>query len=236
MINTPGWAVELDGEKIDLDDLRHLLPPPFDPWVEDYPTDDGPRPILRSKTWNGIKEASVIYGDARRIVERLNGMLQVIHSDAKPVKPGKALSFGPDGKRENAMYAVSASVNITLGSARVRAYATTGDAPKKPSETLLQRWFREAEEDRHRADLFSNLTHVDNWFDLYKSMEIVRRMVGKSKLSSILSRDKKQWDIVWQTANCHRHAPDPINFPLPVPTPQFDDARHFVFKQIAKVL
>jgi hypothetical protein len=178
----------------------------------------------------------VIYGDARRIVERLNGILQVIHSDAKPVKPGKALTFGPDGKRENATHALSASVNITLGNVRMRAYATTGDAPKKQSETILQRWFREAEEDRHHADLFSHLTHLDNWSDLYKSMEIVRRMVGKTRLSSILSGEKKQWDTVWQTANCHRHAPDPTNYPLPVPTPEFGDSRVFVLKQIAKVL
>lgn len=236
MVNTPGWAVELDGEQIDLNDLRYLLPSPFDPWVEDYPTADGPRPVLRSKAWNGVKEVSVIYDDARRIVERLNGMMQVIHTDARPVKAGKALSFGPDGKRENVMYPVSASVNITLGSARVRAYATTSNALKKPSETLLQRWFREAEQDGLRADLFSHLTHVDNWFDLYKSMEIVRRMVGKSKLNSMLGGEKKQWETVWQTANCHRHAPDPTKFPLPVPTPQFDDARDFVLKQIAKVL
>jgi hypothetical protein len=41
MTNTPGWAIELDGDKIDIDDLRYLPPAPFDPWVEDYPTDDG---------------------------------------------------------------------------------------------------------------------------------------------------------------------------------------------------
>lgn len=236
MTNTPGWAVELNGETIDLNDLRHLLPAPFDPWVEDYPTDGGTRPILRSKNWVGITEVAVIYDDSRRIVERLNGMLQVIHSDAKPVKPGKTLSFGPDGERENVAYPVSASVNITLGNARARAYATTVGTPKTPSETLLQQWFREAEEDGNRADLFSHLTRVDNWFDLYKSMEIARRIVGKNKLSLILGVEKKRWDIVWRTANCHRHAPDPINYPLPVPTPPFDDAREFALKQIAKVL
>jgi hypothetical protein len=30
-------------------------------------------------------------------------MLLLIHNDAKPVKPEKALSFGVDGKRENIM-------------------------------------------------------------------------------------------------------------------------------------
>jgi hypothetical protein len=28
-----GWAVELTGDKIDVDDLRELLAPPFDPWL-----------------------------------------------------------------------------------------------------------------------------------------------------------------------------------------------------------
>jgi hypothetical protein len=40
MTNSPGWAVELVGEKFDLDDLRNDQAPPFDLWVEDYATDN----------------------------------------------------------------------------------------------------------------------------------------------------------------------------------------------------
>jgi hypothetical protein len=233
MTNTPGWAIELDGDQIDIDDLRYLLPAPFDPWVEDYPTDDGPKPIFRSKNWTGIREASVIYGDARRILERLHGELLLIHNDAKPVKAGRALSFGPDGKRENILYAISASVAISLGRVRMRARATTGTPV---SETVVQRWFREAEGDRNRDDLFLHLTRLDNWYDLYKSMEIVRRMIGQTKLNPILGGDRKRWNDIWQTANCNRHSPDPVKYPLPVPTPTFRDAREFVLEHIAKVL
>jgi hypothetical protein len=38
MTNSPGWAVELVGEKFDLDNLRNDLASPFDPRVEDYAT------------------------------------------------------------------------------------------------------------------------------------------------------------------------------------------------------
>src|ERR1700751_4331240 len=44
MTNTPGWAIELDGEPIDIGDLW-FLPAPFDSWIEDYATDDGPNTI-----------------------------------------------------------------------------------------------------------------------------------------------------------------------------------------------
>jgi hypothetical protein len=213
MTNTPGWAIKLDGDPIDIGDLRVLLPPPYDPWIEDYATDDGLNAILRSKSWAGITEASVIFDDASRILERLHGELLLIHGDAKPVKPATVMSFGSDGKRENILYAMSASIVLSLGRVRMRAYATTG-APVEPSETMVQRWFREAEADDKRSDLFLHLTRLDNWFDLFKSMEIMRRMMGQPKLNSILSGEQKRWGAIWQTANCHRHAPDTVKFPL----------------------
>jgi len=115
----------------------------------------------------------------------------------------------------------------------MRARATTGTPA---SETAVQRWFRQPEGDRNRDDLFLHLTRLDNWYDLYKSMEIVRRMTGQTKLNAMLGGDRKRWNDIWQTANCNRHAPDPVKYPLPVLTPAFDGAREFVLQHIAKVL
>jgi hypothetical protein len=56
-MNSPGWAVELVGEKFDVDDFREMLPPPFDPWVEDYSMDGGSVVILRTGTHAGKKSA-----------------------------------------------------------------------------------------------------------------------------------------------------------------------------------
>jgi hypothetical protein len=49
--NSVGWAVELTGHPIDLDDLRETLQPPFDRWIEDYQSDEGMRPLLRTAAW-----------------------------------------------------------------------------------------------------------------------------------------------------------------------------------------
>jgi hypothetical protein len=57
MANSPGWAASLKGEKLDLDDLRQMLEPPFDPWVEDYKTDDSLRLLLRSAQWASARVA-----------------------------------------------------------------------------------------------------------------------------------------------------------------------------------
>jgi hypothetical protein len=87
--NTPGWAVELTGDNFDLDDFRELLARPFDPWIEDHPTDDGFKPFLRSASWANFTEAADVFRDSGRMIERLNGEALLIHNDAKPVKLGQ---------------------------------------------------------------------------------------------------------------------------------------------------
>jgi len=95
-----------------------------------------------------------------------------------------------------------------------RARLTITQASASPSlpiqQTKLQKWLKGAEIDDTRADLFVHLNRADNWFDLYKSAELTRRLAGgANKLGLVLGSDKKEWDRIWRTANCYRHAPDP---------------------------
>jgi hypothetical protein len=72
-MNSPGWAVELVGEKFDVDDFREMLPPPCDPWVEDYSMDGGSVAILRSRNWIALTEAADVFRDAGRMTDCANG-------------------------------------------------------------------------------------------------------------------------------------------------------------------
>lgn len=237
--NTPGWAVELTGDPLDLNDFRGFLASPFNPWIEDFWTDDGLKTILRSVDWANLTEASDVVRDARRILNRLNGEALLLHSDAKPLSLGQVMRFGPDGKREPILFAATAQFQVTLGRVRFRATATTGkpEVPNTPRESLIQKWFREAEADDVRADLFDHIRRADNWYDVYKSMELARRLVGGSQaLSVALGPDQKEWNRIWQTANCYRHAPDPATYPLPNPAVDLEPAREFVLKVIPRLL
>lgn len=235
MQNKPGWAVKLDGEQADLQSFRHFLPGPFDPWIEDYQADGGlPEPILRSQSWEKVTNLSEIYRDAARILELLSGELLLMHSDAKPVKLRRVIKFGPDGKLESIDEAITGIMNVTLEPPRMRAYGWVGDPPEQ-SESALQKWFREANDSDDHSDLFHHLNHMDNWYDLYKAMEITRRMFS-TPLPNPIFRSDKMWGDIWQTANCHRHAPNLEKFPFPDPIPEFGSARKFILRTIAKLL
>jgi hypothetical protein len=221
---------------MDLDDFRELLARPFDPWIEDYQTDEGLKPLLRTASWAKLTEAVDVFRDAARMVERLNGEALLIYGDSKPVKLGETIKFGPNGRREPIKFAASFHAR---GAARARARATviTSGPPKPPEPSRMQKWFKEAETDDIRAELFAHLARADNWFDLYKSAELARRVVGDLKaLKAALGSDWNEWQRICQTANCYRHAPDPAKFPLPTQPAELEEAREFILKVIPRML
>jgi hypothetical protein len=237
---SPGWAVELVGEMIDLDDFRELLSPPFNPWVEDCPSDDGVKLLLRSISWASLSEAADMYGDACRILECLNGEAMLIHDDARPVKLGEIMRFGEDGKRHIFIFPATGRYHLPRGRARGRGMAVTSGPSNEPQESRMQRWFREAETDDTRAELFAHLARTDNWYDLYKSMELARKLAGRTNaVKTALGPDSNEWTEwkrTWQTANCYRHAPDPVKYPLPSPPVELQQARNFILKMIPRLL
>ena len=122
--NSPGWAVELIGDEIDLDDFRKMLAPPFDPWTED--SADG-KLLLRSDSWAKFTEAIDVFRDAFRMIERLNGEALLINNDAKPVKlGGQVIRFAPDGTQEQTFSPGTADLRLTLERVRLRSTGTTG--------------------------------------------------------------------------------------------------------------
>jgi hypothetical protein len=212
MKNVEGWAVELKGEQIDIDDAREVLQPPFDPWIEDHlTTDETVIALLRTRAWASLARPADVTRDARRILERLYGAAILMLS------------------------AASARLNLNLGRARGRDRSAA--VTSTPSETPVQRWLREADADDKRADLLLHLTRADNWHDLFKSAELIRKLAGgESALKSALGPDWPYWRLMFRTANCYRHAPDSEKYPLPVPPAELEEAREFLFKVAPRFL
>lgn len=227
-----GWAIEVTGEKIDLDDLRELLAPPFEPWVEDYEdAEKGTMLLLRSSGWHAITDSSIVLEQAARMIERLNGAELLVFDDARPVAMGQIILFNDDGTRSPVV--VAATGHLTLRGARMRGRAVviSDEPPPPPKPSQLQGWLQAAETDDDRADLFEHLARADNWQDIYKTAEIIRRLAGtQAALKSALGPDKAEWDRAWWTANTNRHAPDPVRYPPPPVPSTIDEARRAIFK------
>ena len=234
MLNSPGWAVALKGDRFDLEDLEQWLKPPFDPWMELLMGEDGALTrLLRSKSWASLTEASDVTRDAERLVERLHGAALLLQSDAQPVQVGEVILFDQAGKRKPIIFAASGTIRICGG--RVRGRVSSNAPPPPPTESEMQKWSREADTDDTRSELLSHVARADNWFDLYKAMELARRIAGVNAVR-VLAQDESEWRRIWQTANCYRHAPDPVKFPLPSPPADFEPSRAFLLRVLPRFL
>jgi hypothetical protein len=66
-----GWAIELKGDRIDVDDAREALRSPFDPLVEDYADGTGNKfTLVRTAAWATLTDAADVTRDAERMIER----------------------------------------------------------------------------------------------------------------------------------------------------------------------
>jgi hypothetical protein len=232
-MNTPGWAVEIHGEQIDVNDLRAVLIPGFDPWIENYED----KVLIRSKQFANLVEAGEVAASAGLLLRMLHGAVLLEQSDARAVSVGEIFKFGSGGTREQ--IAIKGAANIEMASARARGYATVLRADgtrEKPRESKTQKRLRAAVTSTAKADLLVHLARSDNWYDLYKAMEIVRGLKGgERQLIAALAQDWVQWDRVWKEANHHRHAASVGPTTRPASPPSFNDAFSFVLQTIARL-
>jgi hypothetical protein len=233
----PGWGVKLEGDAFDVDDLKDRLGQPFTPWVEEYSDVGGTGMVLRSNDWASLSDARAVYMDADRILERLHGEALLYDPDAKRVQSGQVFRFWADGRRDTVIVLQGAQIKVTLGRVRVKVTSTTDDSSAPPIETETQRWFRDAETHELLAELFSQISKCIDWYDIYKIMEIAKGIGGsKENFMALLGSEASEWNRIWRTANCYRHAPNPIKYPLPNPPTELAEARLFVLKAVRKVI
>lgn len=229
-VHSAGWAVEVTGARPDLDDLQRALPAPFDPWVEDDETSGGTKLLLRSKSWFQLEDVDVVHEQAVRLLEQIRGALLLLFGDDEPLSLGSVVRFDYAGGRNVYVMARSA---VAFGAAgRFRPVVAVAE----PTETQLQKWLKAAEADDMRAEFFVHLSRADNWFDIYKAAELLRKLAGgHHALEIALGNGWPQFERVWLTANFHRHAPGCAP-PLPRSPPTLAEARRVLQDLAAKFL
>lgn len=214
MTVSPGWAIELKGETVDLQDFERELAKPHSPWVER----DGETLLLRSKTWAGMEESGPVMDEGRRLIELLNGAAKLMHDDAREVQLGCLRRFDDSG--QSMPITITGRLNAIEPNCRVRGYVSVSPEPATVAgPSLMQRALAAAEKDASdiRSELLLHIARANNWFDLYKAMELAELIMGNQhKLERALKKhglgnECTAWDDVRRTANHYRHAPPKAN-------------------------
>lgn len=221
---SPGWAVEIDGAKIDLDDLRDQLRRPFDPWIEDWDCDGRHVALLRSLSFGDFDSGHIVRQIADDLVVQIYGAMRLQHDDARPVRIVREVKFREDGTLQPIV--VAGTGRIVIAGARVRGRAAI---PGSPTESLLQRRLREASDHDRKKKLLYEIANSDNWFTLYICMERAERVVGAAANS-------EGWSEARQTANFYRHAQPHKKDKLPSSPPTFAQAQKCVWRAVHRYL
>jgi hypothetical protein len=202
-----GWYVQLLGDTFDLEDWEYTLNEPFDPVALREP--DGTF-LLRSVEFQSAETASEVHEKGKALIDRLNGSMRLMHN-SRPAKIGSIIRIEENGARHANVFAEG--LGLALGRSRCRAVgvAIGPDGlplqPPPPQPSDPQSWNAMAASDDVVSDLLEQLGKSENWYEIYKTIELAERLVGgESKLKCFLGSSAGECKNLKQTANFYRHA------------------------------
>ena len=239
---TTRWGACLSGHNLDLLDWAEVLKQPFDPWVDVIERAGETLFVLRSEQFNRATSADELLALAGSLVARLNGALALERS-CKRVATSTVVEYSEIGAPRLHVFG-----QVGVAEERSRAFALAvavgpdgAPPPPPPEPSASQRWISSADDHdaacdvaHHRADLVSDLlVHLgrcDNWFDVYKTIELASRIAGNEhKLLERAGRDRASIKNAKATANLDRHA-RPNGLPTRVTLPEAKQAAFLAAK------
>ena len=93
------------------------------------------------------------------------------------------------------------------------AYDADGNVipPPPPTPSEAQRWSNFARNNDTAADMLDHYGRADNWYDIYKTVELAERLVGGAhKLKKLQGNRATDVTRLKRSANYYRHAAQPI--------------------------
>jgi len=205
----PGWVATLAPDNPHRDYWERALTAGFDPSFETISTHDKTAWVLRSARFEHITEALEVREIAEVIIAQLNGA-QAALGDLDPLKLHGVGKVDYDGSFSTIVFGeltICAKAHMAIGSVEVRDSLGNLVPPPPPRASLTQSWIQAARTDDDIADLLRYAGHSDNWYDIYKAMELLCRLAGgKNKLSSMLGDSAGAVEHMRETANIYRHA------------------------------
>ena len=218
----PGWIVVLDGKALDLIYWERALKPPFDPHFHQIQNDSSSVWGLRSSSFDELQTAEEVMARAIALVGMLNGALRT-QNQTEPLIFGGVGRIDEKGKLHQTQFAKGQACvrsMITVTSEVINAIGNP--FPPSPSvPSLTQKWTKAAQVNDDIADMLTFGGRADNWFDIYKAMEMAKIIAGTQKnLETMLGGSHNAVENMRRTANFYRHARS-TSLP-PVPTSLHD--------------
>jgi len=203
----PGWYARLQGEEADLEDWRYSLNEPFDPVAFQLPSGET---VLRSSEFDDAQTAAEVRERALILIGRFNGAIN-LWNGAQPVTFGGVYQIDEAGGQHATVFMEALSIN--LGRFKMRATVTQIGAdgepipPPPPMPSRPQVWNRIAVTNDNVSDLLDHAGRADNWYDIYKTLEIADLLLGKKRnLEKLFTKDEADLDLLRSSANFYRHA------------------------------
>lgn len=205
----PGWYARLEGDSVDLEDWCHSLNKPFDPVA--LKLADG-ETVLSSSEFADAASASEVRERALTLIGRMNGALS-LWNDARPVRFAGVYRVDDEGKRHTILFA-EAAIELNRCVMRATAVILGLDGkpipPAPPTPSKPQDWNRLAATSDDVSDLLDHLGRADNWFDIYKAIELAERIAGNErKLVKLFAGTGVEVKRLKMSANFYRHARAP---------------------------
>ena len=202
----PGWYARLAGDSVDLDDWRHSLNEPFDPVALKFP--DG-ETVLSSKEFADVPTASEVRERALGLIGRMNGALS-LWNGARPIRFAGVYRVDEEGKCHAILFA-EAAIELNRCVMRATAVILGPDGqplpPSPPTPSKPQDWNQLASSSEDISDLLEHVGRADNWFDIYKTIELAERIAGNErKLVKLLAGSGVDVKRLKRSANFYRHA------------------------------
>lgn len=229
------WAVQLDGDHIDLIEWERALPDLSDFHMVKVPQGDRSVFGLTGPALQEATEAAEVRAKARGFVEQMNGVMWLV-CRAQPVSLGNTVfTLGAGSVGVHIFLEFSDVVRLGGLHPIVTVQQPDGSviASTPGTDPVYRQALLAAESSDEVADLLVQAGRADNWFDLYKAIELAERLAGgETALRKLLGAQGKTFKQVRTTANFFRHA----RAHRPVPMSTLSEAHDLLAEVVGIVL
>lgn len=208
------WALQVSGQKIDIDDTLALYGENSDPSIHQMNGGDGQLvTVLTSPQFELLSTATEVDEVATRLLKIINGTLFVVDPGRAPLASGGIRKRSPNGGWD---YHLVAGTGHIISRSRARgvgvAIINGEPSPEHTCSPAAARWSAAAHSDQTVSDVLMYLSGEPDWFNFYKAFELMRddinkRGEGRHRQQQMGWPAKKDLDHFTLSAQVYRHAP-----------------------------